>query len=66
MRISTDRGSDILILPRRNGGVVIEQSRSHILLNRQELRHLLDALAECAKDFSPPARIQRFVNGIEQ
>lgn len=67
MRIKdTQRGNDIIIAHRPNGGVAIEQGRSHILVNRQELRYLLDALSEYATDFKPPARIQRFVDGVEQ
>ncbi|WP_284235724.1 hypothetical protein [Mycobacterium antarcticum] len=65
MRIRTGTGNDIYVVPRKNGGVAIEQRSSHILINAEELRLILDALHVCADDFQPP-RIQRFANGVEQ
>lgn len=57
MRIrSTNGHNDIVVAVRPKGGVAIEQGHSHVLLDRQGMRALVDALTECATDFTrPPA-----------
>jgi hypothetical protein len=49
MRISTGT-NDITVLHRPNGGICLEQGRSHILLNRGELRRLADAISELLEE----------------
>jgi hypothetical protein len=38
--ISTGDGTPIFVVPRRNGGVLLAQGSSHILLSRKELNQL--------------------------
>ncbi|KUH90621.1 hypothetical protein [Mycobacterium sp. IS-1556] len=66
MRIKTDNGNDIIIAHRANGGAVIEQGQSHILLNRTELHLFVGALNDFTREYQPPPRLQRFVGGVEQ
>jgi hypothetical protein len=43
-KVIRGQGTPIYLVPRRNGGILLSQGTSHVLLSRQEIDPLVEAM----------------------